>query len=41
MSYSLNSVKGVKKGTTIGVIKVDTRTLDNGSYRVSCAESAV
>ena len=36
MSYSLNSLKGVQKGiilgTTIGVTKGDTRSLDNGSY---------
>ena len=37
MSYSLNSLKGVIWGimyeTTIGVIKGDTMSLDNGSYR--------
>ena len=36
MSYSLNSLKvdieGIIKETTIGVIKGDTRSLDNGSY---------
>ena len=36
MSYSLNSLRGVIwgiiYGTTIGVIKGDTRSLDNGSY---------
>ena len=35
MSYSLNSLKGVIKGiimeSAIGVIKGDTRSLDNGS----------
>ena len=35
MSYSLDSLKGVKKGiilgTTIRVTKGDTRSLDNGS----------
>ena len=37
MSYSLNSLKGgyigIIWGTTIRVIKGDTRTLDYGSYR--------
>ena len=37
MSYSLNSLKGGYIGdyigTTIGVIKKDTRNLDNGSYK--------
>ena len=36
MSYSLNSLKGVIYGiiygTTIGLIKGDTRSLDNSSY---------
>ena len=37
MSYSLNSLKGglykgLDRGTTIGLITGDTRTLDNGSY---------
>ena len=36
MSYSLNSLKGVIKGTiqgtTIGAIKGDTRSLDYSSY---------
>ena len=32
MSYSLNSLKGVIWGCTIGVIKGDTRSLDNGLY---------
>ena len=36
MSHSLNSLKGgymgIIYGTTIGVIKGDTRSLDNGSY---------
>ena len=36
MSYSLNSLKGGcigdYIGTTIGVIKGDTRSLDNGTY---------
>ena len=36
MSYSLNSLKGgiygIIQGTTIGVNKGDTRSLDNGSY---------
>ena len=36
MSYSLNSLKagyiGDYKGTTIGLFKGDTRSLDNGSY---------
>ena len=31
MSHSLNSLKGVIQGTTIGDIKGDTRSLDNGS----------
>ena len=39
MSYSLNSFKGVYIGdyigTTMGVIKGDTRSLDNGSYEQS------
>ena len=38
MSYSLNSLKGVIYGilwgTIIGVIKGDTRSLDNGSYEL-------
>ena len=38
MSHSLNSLKGVIKGiiygTTIGVIKGDTRSLDSGSYNI-------
>ena len=33
MSYSLNSLKGVFSGTTIRVIKGDTRNLDDSSYR--------
>ena len=28
MSYSLNSLKGVKKGITTGAMKGDTRSLD-------------
>ena len=34
MSYSLNSLKGgyIGNGTTIGVIKGDTRSLDYSSY---------
>ena len=36
MTFSLNSLKGGYIGdyigTTIGVIKWDTRSLDNGSY---------
>ena len=32
MSCSLNSLKGVIYGTTIWVIKGDTRSLDNGSH---------
>ena len=36
MSYSLNSLKGVYMGdymgTTIGVIKGETRSLDSSSY---------
>ena len=36
MSHNLNSLNGVIQGimwgTTIGAIKVDTRSLDNGSY---------
>ena len=36
MSCSLNSLKGVyigdHIGTTVGLIKGDTRSLDNGSY---------
>ena len=36
MSHSLNSlkgdIKGIIQGTTIGLIKGDTRSLDNGSY---------
>ena len=36
MSYSLNSLKGdiygIIQGTTIGLIKGDTRSLDNGSH---------
>ena len=36
MSYSLNSLKGgyigIVQGYIIGVIKGDTRSLDNGSY---------
>ena len=36
MSYSLNSLKGVIwgiiLGTTLGLIKGDTRSLDNGLY---------
>ena len=39
MSYSLNSLKGgyIKDyiGTTIGVIKGDTRSLENGSHDFS------
>ena len=39
MSYSLNSFKGVNMGnligTTIGVIKGDTRSLDYGSYALA------
>ena len=31
--YSLNSLKGLYKGATIGVIKGDTRSLDYGSYK--------
>ena len=38
LSYSLNSLKGVIYGiilgSTIGVIKEDTRSLDKGSLRV-------
>ena len=38
MSCSLNSLKGVTwgilYGTTIGVIRGDTRSLDNGSCKV-------
>ena len=38
MSHSLKSFKGgyigIIQGTTIGVIKGDTRSLDYGSYRV-------
>ena len=38
MNHSLNSLKGVIwgtiYGTTIGLIKGDTRSLDNGSYEV-------
>ena len=38
MNYSLNSLKGgriwgIIQGTTIGVIKGNTRSLDNGSCR--------
>ena len=32
MSYSLNSLKGMIYGTIIGVIKLDTRSLDCRSY---------
>ena len=32
MSHSLNSLKGGYIGDYIGVIKGDTRSLDNGSY---------
>ena len=40
MSYSLNSLKGViiqgiVYGTTIGLIKRDTRSLDSSSYETS------
>ena len=41
MSYSLNSLKGIIYGVTIGVIKGDTRSLDNGSYDLSSAASEV
>ena len=37
MSHSLNSLKGVigeYMGTTIGVMKEDTRSLDYGSYEL-------
>ena len=38
MSYSLNSLKGVMEGTilgtTIGLIKGDTRSLDYSSYEL-------
>ena len=38
MSYSLNSFKGINIGdyigTTIGVVKGDTRSLDYSSYEV-------
>ena len=32
MSYSLNSLKGGYIGSTIGVLKGDTRCLDSSSY---------
>ena len=32
MNHSLNSLKGIRKGTTMGVIKGDTRSLDCSSY---------
>ena len=32
IDYSLNSLKGVKEGTTKRIIKGDTRSLDNGPY---------
>ena len=35
MSHSLNSLKGIIWGTTIGVIKGDTRSLDYSSYTLS------
>ena len=42
MSHSLNSLKagyiGIIQGTTIGVIKGDTRSLDYGSYGMRCAD---
>ena len=38
ISYSLNSLQGVLQGKmgviTIGLIQGDTRSLDNGTYRV-------
>ena len=44
MSYSLNSLKGdiwgILWGTTIGAIRGDTRSLDNGSYHSSEADRA-
>ena len=32
MSHNLNSLRGVIEGTTLGVIKRDTRSLDYGSH---------
>ena len=34
MSHCLNSLKGGCIGDYIGVIKGDTRSLDNGSYNI-------
>ena len=34
MSYSLNSLKGVIWGITMGFIKGDTRSLDYSSYKI-------
>ena len=39
MSYSLTSLKGLRWGTILGVIKGDTRSLDYGSNWVRhCSE---
>ena len=35
MSPSLNSLKGILWGTTIGVVKGDTRSLDSSSHRAN------
>ena len=39
MNHSLNSLKrvveGILQGTTIGVMKGDTGSLDNGAYIIS------
>ena len=40
-SYSLNSLKGIVEGTTIGVIKEDTRSLDYSSYICSSQFSKI
>ena len=41
MSYGLNSIKGDDRGTTIRVIKGDTRSLDYSSHRPKHADSLV
>ena len=33
LSYSLNSLKGVIQGTTIGIMKEDNRSLDYSSFQ--------
>ena len=39
MCYSPNSLKGIIWGTTIGLIKGDTRSLDYSSYKGSGEEN--